>query len=215
MENELGLDPEGYEEVFEHGSEPLCLEFINTVSSRKDEEPHEWLSSYANLVAWSYQAGLLTEPRAHELLRQAEAAPVAAASVLRRAVELRNALYRVFAAHAAGHPTPTDDLEMLNRELPEAYSHLRLAPAGKTCAWDWVEDQSALNSFLWPVLRSAAELLTADELERVGECQNPTCGWLFLDTSKNHSRRWCDMGDCGNRAKARSFYRRKRERKNV
>jgi predicted RNA-binding Zn ribbon-like protein len=215
METALTMDSEGYEEEFEIGEEPLCLEFVNTVSSRKGAVPHEWLSSYANLVTWSYKAGLLSYERAQGLLRRAQTEPSSAASVLARAVALRNAIYRIFSAYAAERPIPPDDLDLLNRELPEAYRHVQLAPLGDSCTWSWQDDSSALDVFLWPVLRSTADLLTSPDLERTGECQNPTCGWLFLDTSKNHSRRWCDMNDCGNQAKARSFYRRKRERKTL
>jgi predicted RNA-binding Zn ribbon-like protein len=215
MEPALLMDPEGYGSPYEIMGEPLCLDFVNTVGSRKGAAPHEWLSSYTNLLGWSYLEGLLTPEQANHLLQQAQADPNAAESVLRRAVTLRDAIYRIFSAHAAGHPIPPADLDLLNLELPEAYRHRKLVPAGETCTWIWEEDRSALDVFLGPVLHSAADLLTSRDLERTGECQNPTCGWLFLDTSKNHTRRWCDMGDCGNRAKAHNFYRRKREQKNV
>ena len=126
---------------------------------------------------------------------------------------MRDAIYRLVSDHAAGQPMRLEDAALLNREIPTAYRHLRLVPEDERLAWRWAEDPSALDSFLWPVVRSAAELLTSPDLERAGECHNPTCGWLYLDTSKNHSRRWCDMASCGNTAKAHSFYQRKRQRK--
>lgn len=197
-------------EIFELGSEPLCLEFANTVNGRKEKKPYDWFYSYANLAAWAYQAGLLTSDQAEALLRRAETDPAEAEAVLRRAREMRDAIYRLVSNHAADLPVRPEDAALLNREIPHAYQHLRLAPDDEHLAWRWAEDPSALDSFLWPVVRSAAELLTSPDLERAGECHNPTCGWLYLDTSKNHSRRWCDMASCGNTAKAHSFYQRKR-----
>jgi predicted RNA-binding Zn ribbon-like protein len=213
MEETIRLDPGDYEEEFETGSEPLCLEFVNTVSERWGSNSHEWLSSYANLAAWAHLAGLLSADQARALLTQAESTPNAAEAVLHRALDLRDAIYRLVSAHAAGQPMATADIARLNREIPNAFQRLRLARDEDHLAWRWPEDPAELDAFLWPVVRSAAELLTSPDLERTGECDNPTCGWLYLDTSKNHSRRWCDMASCGNTAKARSFYQRKRKQK--
>ncbi len=213
MDQPILMDSDDSGETFALGGEPLCLEFINTVSSRKGKVPYEWLSNYPNLVAWACLAGLISTDHARALLRQAEIDPAAADSVVHRALTLRDALYRMISAHAAGRPLHPGDLQIFNRELPAVYQHLQLAPQNESYTWLWSEDPAALDPFLWPVLRSAAELLTSRDLDRTGECQNPTCGWLFLDSSKNHTRRWCDMTSCGNSAKARSFYRRKRQQK--
>ena len=213
IEKSIHMDPGEDGQIFEFGSEPLCLEFVNTVSSRNGDHPYEWLSSYANLAAWGHLAGLVDDDQARALLRKAESSPGAAESVLRRTLDLRDAIYRLVSAHAAGQPMHNEDIARLNREIPDAYRHLQLANNDEGLAWQWVEEPEALDAFLWPVVRSAADLLTSSDLERTGECDNPTCGWLYLDTSKNHSRRWCDMSSCGNTAKARSFYQRKRQRK--
>ena len=74
----------------------------------------------------------------------------------------------------------------------------------------WPGFAEELESLIWPVAKSAADLLTSERLERVRECAGGTCGWLFIDASKNHSRRWCDMRDCGNAAKAKRHYHKKR-----
>ena len=55
--------------------------------------------------------------------------------------------------------------------------------------------------------------LTSEELDQVRECAGNTCGWLFVDMSRNHSRHWCDMRDCGNRAKVRRYYQRRKTAK--
>ena len=79
--------------------------------------------------------------------------------------------------------------------------------ANNALNWTYTFEERKLDQMLWPIIRSAAELLTSDKLDRVCECPGENCGWLFIDMSRNRSRRWCDMKDCGNRAKARRHYR--------
>jgi predicted RNA-binding Zn ribbon-like protein len=103
------------------------------------------------------------------------------------------------------------DLETLNRELRVARAHERLV-ASPRFAWEADNPPAALDRVLWPVVRSAADLLTSPELERVGQCRGEECGWLFLDISRSRRRQWCHMADCGNLAKVRRFRQRRRER---
>ena len=117
---------------------------------------------------------------------------------------MREAIFEVFAARARGAPPPAGALRTLNKELPTALARLRLVAGGGGYRTEW-EDKDALDRMLWPVVRSVAELLTSDDLDRVRECAADNCAWLFLDRSKNRSRRWCDMAVCGNRAKVRRF----------
>jgi predicted RNA-binding Zn ribbon-like protein len=121
---------------------------------------------------------------------------------------VREAIYHLLSAMAHGHPRDPVDVATLNDALGDALAHARLSPLPDGFAWDWGgADPSALDQMLWPVVQSAVDLLTSPELERVGECADDRgCGWLFLDMTKNRSRRWCDMRDCGNRAKARRHY---------
>ncbi|HEX2091777.1 MAG TPA: CGNR zinc finger domain-containing protein, partial [Longimicrobiaceae bacterium] len=125
------------------------------------------------------------------------------------AVELREAIYGIFSTLAGGGEAPQEELEILNRELSRAMSRARITAAGGQCDWAW-QDTGELDRVLWPVARSAAQLLTSEDRVRVKECAGDDCGWLYLDTSKNRSRRWCDMKDCGNRAKVRRHYHRHR-----
>jgi len=188
----------------------LSLDFANTVDWHDSEHPHEWLTNYSDLVAWSRHAGILTDGQAAHLLRQAALRPRDAATVLERAIALREAIFRIFSAVATGLLPTTDDIATLNTALSEALSRLRIVPEGGTFSWEWAGREDALDQMLWPVARSAADLLTSSELNRVRKCEGDPCGWLFIDTSRNHSRRWCDMKSCGNRAKARRHYERRR-----
>jgi predicted RNA-binding Zn ribbon-like protein len=186
------------------------LNFANIVGGRRPDHPREYLHTYGDLVAWSRHAGILNDDAAQRLVDEAERRPAEAAQILAQAQALREAIYRIFSAIAAGGTPLADDLVILNDALGNTLARLQVTPTPDGFIWSWRPDETALDSMLWPLVRSAGELLTSPELDRVRECDGDTCSWLFLDTSKNRSRRWCDMRDCGNRAKARRHYSRKR-----
>ncbi|HMB54842.1 MAG TPA: CGNR zinc finger domain-containing protein [Thermoanaerobaculia bacterium] len=198
---------------FEISGGAACVDFCNTVSDR-GTEPIERLETYADLVSWGVQAGVLDVERAAALGRMAGDRPEEASRVLARAVGLREALYRTFSALAAGRRPDGDDLARLDGELPAALAWRRLAidDECENCDWCWRDLTSTdadLAFPLAPVVVSASALLTDDDdLPRLRECDAETCGWLFVDRSRNRSRRWCDMAVCGNRAKARRHYER-------
>jgi predicted RNA-binding Zn ribbon-like protein len=189
----------------------LCLDFANTVSTRVEALRREYLHTYADLAAWSRHAGLLTGEEAAALLEEAAARPGTAAAVLERAIALREAIYGAFSAAADGQSPGPADLAVINHELRLAFSHLQIAPAETGFAWTWAAKGASLERMLWPVVRSAADLLTCEDLARVGKCARHGCDWLFVDLSKNRSRRWCSMQACGSRVKAGRYYRRRRE----
>jgi predicted RNA-binding Zn ribbon-like protein len=191
----------------------LSLDFINTVSWRGREIPEEHLNTYQDLLNWSILAGILGEDEVQNLSREGSIQPKAAKRILERAVELREAVYRIFSAKISNDPTSDADLIALNRELREALTHLRLSPDGDGFALDFGWGGGALDQMLWPVARATSNLLTSDDLDRMRRCAAEDCGWFFIDTSRNRSRRWCDMKDCGNRSKARSFYNRRQGKK--
>ena len=189
----------------------LCLDFANTVDWHASDQPEEWLTSFEALLVWGQHAGLMSRLEAERLAQTASARPEEAAAALGRATELREAVYRIFvAAIHEEQPNPAD-VAILNAALTEAMAHARLVRRANGFAWDWT-DTGSPERVRWAVARSAAQLLTSDRLARVRQCADDRCGWLFLDTSRNRSRRWCVMEDCGNRAKARRYYRRQKAR---
>ncbi len=190
----------------------LCLDFVNTLDgSRETGETQEKLVSYGDLVAWGREAGVVTEREARTLLREAARNPGGAARALARARALREAVYEIFYAVAHGRRAPSKtDLAVLNAELSEAMAQSRVVRTDDGFGWDWSTKDEALERVIWPVARSAAELLTSGEVGRTRVCEAGDCSWLFMDLSKNRSRRWCDMKNCGNRAKSRRHYERKR-----
>jgi predicted RNA-binding Zn ribbon-like protein len=190
----------------------VCLEFVNTVGWRLTDHPGEYLGSYEDLLDWGEQAGLLAPEQMEGLLRQARLDPEGARQTLSRARTLREAIHQVISAYIAGESHHESDLSALNRELSISLSRLRVMPAGGAFGWDWSGDDGGvrLDRPLWPVARSAAELLTSPKLGRVKVCAGEGCGWVFVDESRNGSRRWCDSRDCGNRERVRRHLARKR-----
>jgi len=198
-----------------------CLDFINTVEGRSSRQNkkgssndhyithRDKLTSYAGLAVWCQheETGLLTAKDAKLLLQLAKSHSRAAQAVFERAIRLREALYRIFKSVARGHKPNPADIEKLNEELIRARAHEKLVFSSGNFAATWEETDGNLEAPLWPVIRSAAELLTSD-LSRLRQCGGEECGWFFLDTSRNHSRQWCDMKDCGNLAKVRRFRQR-------
>jgi predicted RNA-binding Zn ribbon-like protein len=187
----------------------LCLDFVNTVEPRGAGQSQEFLATYSDLVAWSSHAAILTHAEAELLRHEAAARQAEAEAVHRRAIALRETLYRVFLCIVEGRPAEAQDLEQLNAVLAPALSHLRIVPLQEGFTWEWHVQDGDLDRMLWPIVRSAAELLTNGPLDRLKQCAG--CSWLFLDGSRNRTRRWCEMRVCGNRAKARRHYERQRK----
>jgi predicted RNA-binding Zn ribbon-like protein len=187
----------------------LCLDFTNTIDDRGYDTANDYLVTYADLLVWAEKIGAIDSQVAVSLSGEANRRPEEAAQTLARAIDLREALHRIFVAHTQGLTPPTNDLTLLNVELGNAMANLHLDIGEECCVWSWKRDSRALEQMLWPVIRSAADLLTSDEIRRVHLCANETCRWLFVDRSRNRSRRWCDMKECGNVAKVRRYRRRK------
>jgi predicted RNA-binding Zn ribbon-like protein len=193
----------------------LCLDFVNTVDGRKRDSSllGDKLAGYSDLVAWSRHAGIITAAEAARLIKESKQKPAAANTVLRRAIALREALYRIFQATVLERVPRSIDLETLNDELLNARKNERLISTDKGFRWEWIGGDAALDRMLWSIAQSAAELLSTGDFSRLRECGGEDCGWLFEDTSRNRSRQWCHMQDCGNLAKVRRF--RTRLRNNI
>jgi predicted RNA-binding Zn ribbon-like protein len=192
----------------------VSLDFVNTLGWRLTGYPREYLRSYEDLLDWGRQAGLLALEETEDLSREATLDPEGARETLSRALALREAIHRLISAHIAGESQDENDLSALNRELSIALSHLRVMPADGAYSWGWDrsgdEGKTPLDSPLWRVAQSAAQLLTSEKLGRVKLCAGEGCGWIFLDESRNSSRKWCDSRDCGNRERVRRHLARKR-----
>lgn len=185
-----------------------CLDFANTVGWRPAAQPVDGLISYADLIAWAEHAEVLSAVEAHLLGQSAAGDRTAAASLLVRATAFRETIHRLFHALAHGKEAPKVDLQTLNAWLQEGALHASVVPFdGGFVA---VTNDADLALPLWRLAESAGQLLISGQWRRVRECPGHDCGWLFLDSTKNGNRRWCDSGDCGNRARVRAHYQRRR-----
>jgi predicted RNA-binding Zn ribbon-like protein len=189
-----------------------CLDFVNTLDWRGTDNPVEFLHTYQDLVAWSRHAGTISTKEAGIISQRSKTRPSKQTKVLGKAIKLRETIYRVFSSLSEGKPVATKDLASFNKFLARTMKNSQIVRTKDGYHWDSKGEMAKLDWILNPLIRSAADLLVSDELKRVKKCGDPACGWLFLDTSRNKSRRWCDMSDCGNRAKASRFYKKKAAR---
>ena len=183
----------------------LCLDFTNTIGSVFRPIESEKLSSYRDLLIFARRAGMLGPDEERALAEEATRRPAEAERVVAEAYRLRAALFTLF---YPDRPHRDEALSVLNRHVVSARARQVLVSSDAGFGFAFRDDDvSNLERPLWPIALSGAELLTSSGLARVRACSNEsTCTWLFVDESKNHSRRWCSMRDCGNRAKARRHY---------
>ncbi len=188
------------------------LDFVNTEGGHRSTSPDR-VQDYADLARWGAYAGVIEENEAGRLLERAAAHPEEAGRVHARAIQFREALFRILDAVGKGEPTMDEDRAILDREVAEALAHQRLVPHDGHFDWEIAEDESRMDRILWILAVDAADLLASEQLGRVKKCCGDHCEWVFVDESRNRSRRWCEMSDCGNRAKQRRYQRRQKRRR--
>jgi predicted RNA-binding Zn ribbon-like protein len=188
----------------------VALDFVNTRSGPPLDEPDlEALNDYGDLVAWGRHVGLLTDVESDRLLRRAARRRPAARQTFDRAIRVRATLDQLFRAVSRGGPPPARALAELASAEADALERGTLIAVDDGFEWRWRDDD--LGRPLWPVIHAGVELLTAGRLDRVKGCGG--CRFLFVDETKNGSRRWCSMDDCGTAQKARNYVTRRAERR--
>jgi predicted RNA-binding Zn ribbon-like protein len=192
----------------------LALDFANTRGWHESEDREELLETYRDAIKWCEQSGVVDRKEAAHLVETGQNRVSVMRELLREFIRLRKSLYRIFSAVATEIPPRDIDLETLNEHLAKVMAETRLVYESPRFILHQDRRDEALHFLLDPIVRSAANLLLSDEIGRLKKCADQSCGWLFIDGSKNRSRKWCDMKDCGNRAKARRHYRRVRGVKN-
>lgn len=187
----------------------LCLDFANTIGWFIEQHSAQAFT-YSHLLTWAKQAKVIDEQQAKSLEKEAQAHPKKAFQAVKKTLLLCLTTYRVFSAHAEGNQPKPEDLKRLNALLSQALKQAEVVSDHGEFVWSWNAKKIQLDMPLWPVAWSAAELLTSEDRHRIGQCASDECKWLFYDTSKNRSRRWCSMKMCGNVAKARRHYQRQK-----
>jgi predicted RNA-binding Zn ribbon-like protein len=182
----------------------LCLAAVNSVLWRRGPQPQERLHTYSDLVTLVAGAGWVPDPAA--LRRKATRHRARAEHEVAAARDLREQLYVTFSAVAARSAPADAALRAVEDLATQGLARLRLAPdrSGYRLQWPAIE----LDLPVRLIAVSALVLLASPELDRVKQCPGPTCGWVFLDSTRNHSRRWCDSTECGNRNRVQAHYQR-------
>lgn len=181
-----------------------ALDLVNTLDWRfRENGPEELLASYDDLPRFAAQSNLVTGKQIRAMLR--DSTQGAAADALVSCRKLREAAAEIFYAAVDSRTPAASQIKIIERYFKQAREHQRLAWSGSRLAWEWTASEYSPDLPVWLLSISTARLLLSDEMRLLRACEKPDCRWLFLDTSKNHSRRWCDMKICGNRMKARRF----------
>lgn len=188
----------------------LALDFANTCSGRGWPTHEEHLHRPQNVAEWAAHARVLPPEDGRWLAECVEKDQALGARLLAEALALREDVYLLGAAIAAGAAAPPERIENLTHAHARALACGRLAPFGKNFLWSWAPRETPVEAVLGPISLSALTLLQQADLTRVKQCQGEKCGWLFFDATKNKSRRWCEMEVCGNRAKQKRFGERTR-----
>jgi predicted RNA-binding Zn ribbon-like protein len=190
-------------------AEHPALELVNTLDFRFSANPQDLLPSYADLLRFAAQLRLITAEQARKLGRTVRAHD--GQRVLASTVDLREALAAVLYAWVDGDKPADGQVEILERQFHAAALHRSLGSGDERLVWSWAGLGQDAELPLWMLAQSASDLLVSEDARLVKGCGDPTCRWLFLDLSKNHTRRWCDMKTCGNRMKARRHQARLQE----
>jgi|SRR5690625_431881 len=185
-----------------------ALDFVNTIHSRMEPVPRDYLETTDHLLGWCLYQNFLSVADARRLMTLS---PARSTRLLREARTLRETLYIVFRSHIDGR-RPATALEKFNRALERSARWRALTATKDGFVWHYLIDTGHPQSLFAPLVFDAAELLRSPELARLKACPPPDgCGWLFLDRSRNGSRTWCNMKTCGNVAKQRRHRARRRD----
>ena len=195
------MDSRNYRYQFVAGN--LALDFVNTVAFRADPgRKKDHLQRTEDVHRWASQAQLPDRAAINS-------GRLLGSAALRRIRAVREQLFAVFHAIASDDPIPADTLARVGNAFHECCAERCLSIEGAEVRWTWRRGARCTDYLLYPVLTAATDLLTSVSRGLVRQCADAGCGWLFLDRSNAHKRRWCSMADCGNRNKARKYYRRK------
>ncbi|MGV8864824.1 MAG: CGNR zinc finger domain-containing protein [Pseudomonas sp.] len=182
------------------------LDFLNTVDFSGRTGNHNRLTSYSSVVEWSLAAAIIDSAEAQAISLIAANAPFQAKQALIDLVQWRETVYQVFSAVSQKHEPSPEDWRIIEVSIQYAISSASLKRNDIGIA-HWVAVSNGLTTIPQRLALGLHELLASDLVAKIKQCEG--CTWLFIDTSKNHRRRWCSMATCGNRAKAQRHYQSK------
>lgn len=185
----------------------FVFDFINTVSSRKDDANFDYLRTFEDLLEWSAKVGLIRSKRLQLLRDLSLKRKKQASDIFREIIDARENLYRLFSSIAAGTVPDAAITNSFNKRMSSVFNQLEMRIGRTGAELDLKKDTVSVEEPLIQIMLNAFDILKQQDFQRIKEC--PRCGWIFLDTSKNGKRRWCDMNVCGSREKSLEYYYRK------
>lgn len=198
--------------LFEITGGSLCLDFANTVDYRPSGEPRELIPTYHDFMDWSTQVGLLSSVASKSLAANAALQPKKANQLLWQARELRENIFDIFSAISDARRPKEQAIAKLIPLAVDLMRRRKLIRGKAGYRWQDPRADEAADNILLLIAGSAVELLVSPMTKRIRKCASAACDWLFVDLSKNGSRRWCQMQTCGNRSKIRRYRTKHRHR---
>ncbi|MCI0689512.1 MAG: CGNR zinc finger domain-containing protein [Sporichthyaceae bacterium] len=189
----------------------LCLAIVNSVLWRRSDSPDDLLGDYPTFVGYLRELGCIDQPDHDALLTSAASRPAEAGAAFDRLIELRESLFRLFSAAAAGDQPAPADLDALNITFGHGVRLLAVQPSPGGYALTWGPAGPGMDWPIWEVAVSAVAVLGSDDLTALKQCPGESCGWLFIDESRGQNRRWCSSRLCGNRDRVKRHYQRTHE----
>lgn len=186
----------------------LSLDFINTKIA-ENGSLKDLLENFTDLAAWAVTANLLEKSEAERLIEEWKDS-AESSEAFARAIEFRETLWEMFVNLTRGKTIGKAVIAAINREIQNQSGAIEIKKTENGFEKLFRADFSEPRQLLVPVAESAADLLCYGNPLYLKKCENPECVLHFYDATKNHTRRWCSMAACGNRAKAAAFYERKR-----
>ena len=187
----------------------FVFDFINTVNTRVATPARDYLNTYKDVLQWSAKALLLPSKDIRALGQYADKNKDDAQAAFSKLIGARETLYQLFAAVTRKEKPEPGTLDKFNRLLGQSFGKMKMEIATAKASIHFSGDEVSLDEPLRLIMKSAYDVLTAQDFDRLKEC--PGCGWIFLDQTKNGKRRWCDMKVCGSNDKAKRYYYRKKE----
>ncbi len=187
----------------------LSIDFINT-QIVENNAPKDLLTDFADFAAWAAAAHLLEKPKAEKLIAD-WSGQTEGVAIFAEALKFRSVLREMFVRLAQGKTVHKTAMMAINREIRNQRGAVEIRQTATGYKKQFLADFRDPRQLFVPIAESAADLLCYGNLANLRKCENQDCILYFYDTTKNHTRRWCSMAGCGNRAKAAAFYHRQRK----
>jgi predicted RNA-binding Zn ribbon-like protein len=188
----------------------LALDFTNTSSGRNSPTHQEHLHGFKDLLAWVEHAKVVSPEDCSRIRGSISEGSNVATTTFASALDTREVIWRIATALAEGRVVNDDLRQRLVALHALSLGHAGMELRNSAYIWAWDARRDVRSAILGPIALSALTLLMERDLSRTKRCEGADCGWLFLDTTKNKTRRWCEMRVCGNRSKVRAARLRKK-----